>query len=97
MKTLHAAFPDADGRSRSLLITWPDSDYTGSTALPDNLPKARGLVSNRGFDADWFRFAPQAKGIEPCILGRKSPLQPVRKITSAGTNAAAALRSYSGA
>ena len=54
------------------------SDYTGAAALRDDLPKAQWLLGDRGYDADWFRDALQAKGIEPCIPGRKSRLEPVR-------------------
>jgi transposase len=56
----------------------PVSDYTGAAALLDDLPKARWLLGDRGYDADWFRDALQAKGIEPCIPGRKSRLEPVK-------------------
>jgi transposase len=52
------------------------SDYTGAAALLDDLPKARWLLGDRGYDADWFRDALRAKGIQPCI--RKSRLQPVK-------------------
>ncbi len=38
----------------------------------DELPKAKWLLADRGYDADWYRDALQAKGITPCIPGRKS-------------------------
>jgi transposase len=47
-------------------------------ALFDDLPKARWLLCNSGYDADWFRDALQAKGIQPCIPGRRSRNEPVR-------------------
>ena len=53
-------------------------DYTGAAALLDDLPKAQWLLSDHGYDADWFRDALQAKGIQPCIPGRKSRLEPIR-------------------
>jgi transposase len=28
------------------------------------------LISDRGYDADWFREALKDNGIKPCILGR---------------------------
>ena len=31
----------------------------------DKLPYAKHLLADRGYDADWFRDAPQDKGIEP--------------------------------
>ena len=43
-----------------------------------HLPKAQWLLGDRGYDADWFRNALQAKGIQPCIPGRKSCNEPVR-------------------
>src|SRR3546814_16647453 len=48
------------------------SDYIGAAALLDELPKAQWLLTDRGYDADWFRDALQEKGITPCIPGRKS-------------------------
>lgn len=48
------------------------SDYTGAADLLDELPKAKWLLADRGYDADWYRDALQAKGITPCIPGRKS-------------------------
>ena len=48
------------------------SDYTGAAALLGDLPKAQWLLGDRGYDADWFRDALQAKGIQPCIPGRRS-------------------------
>lgn len=54
------------------------SDYTGAAALLDEMPKAQWLLGDRGYDADWFRDAFQAKGIRPCIPGRRSRNEPVR-------------------
>lgn len=34
------------------------SDYTGAAALLDGLPKAQGMLADRGRDADWFRTPP---------------------------------------
>ncbi len=54
------------------------SDYTGAAALLDDLPRAQWLPRDRGYDADWFRDASQAKGIQPCVPGRRSRNEPVR-------------------
>jgi len=67
------------------------SDYTGAAALLISLPAAdlllgrsHGLRANHcrtadgGYDADWFRDALKDKGIKPCILGRKSHVEPVK-------------------
>ena len=36
-----------------------------------SLPKAKVLLADRGYDADWFRWALREKGIAPCIPPRK--------------------------
>lgn len=38
----------------------------------DSLPRAQWLLGDRGYDANWFRDALQARGVTPCISGRKS-------------------------
>ena len=43
------------------------SDYKGAALMLDALPKARTLIGDRGYDADWFRQALAARGTEPCI------------------------------
>ena len=48
------------------------SDYKGAEALLDALPKAKALLADRGYDADWFRAALRHKGIEPCIPPKKN-------------------------
>ena len=44
------------------------SDYLGAKALLSSLPQAKTLIADRGYDADWFRWALADRGIEPCIL-----------------------------
>jgi transposase len=95
MNTKLHAVTDANGRPLSFFMSAGQvSDYTGAAALLDDLPKAQWLLGDRGYDADWFRDALQAKGIEPCIPGRKSRLEPVR-YASAATGVEAASRSCS--
>ena len=36
------------------------------------------LLGDRGYDADWFRDALQAKGIQPCIPSRRSRLEHIK-------------------
>ena len=48
------------------------SDYKGAAALLDRLPKAKDMLGDRGYDADWFRTALIAKGITPCIPPKKN-------------------------
>ncbi len=70
---------DANGRPLSFFMTAGQvSDYTGAAALLDDMPKAQWLLGDRGYDADWFRDALQAKGIQPCIPGRRSRNEPIR-------------------
>lgn len=73
MNTKLHALTDASGRPISFFITaGQGSDYTGAAALLDDLPKAKWLLADRGYDAEWYRDALQPKGITPCIPGRKS-------------------------
>jgi len=79
MNTKLHAVTDANGRPISLFMTAGQvSDYIGVAALLDSLPRAQWLLGDRRYDADWFREALQAKGITPCIPGRKSRTDPVR-------------------
>ena len=38
----------------------------------------RRVLGDRNYDADWFRVALEAKGIQPCIPGRGSRNKPIR-------------------
>ena len=79
MNTKLHAVTDAEGRPLSFFMTAGQvSDYTGAAALLDDLPKAQWMLGDRGYDADWYRDALQAKGITPCIPGRKSRIIPVK-------------------
>jgi transposase len=95
MNTKLHAVSDADGRPLSFFMTAGQvSDYTGAAALLDGLPEAQWLLGDRGYDADWFRDALEAKGIQPCIPGRRSRNER-SDTTSAGTGAGAVSRSCS--
>jgi len=48
------------------------SDYIGAAARLSTLPKAKALLADRGYDADWFRNALIARDIQPCIPSRKN-------------------------
>ncbi len=53
------------------------SDYKGAALMIDALPKARAMLGDRGYDADWFRHALATRGITPCIpskANRKAPI-----------------------
>jgi transposase len=65
---------DADGQpSRFFMTAGQVSDYTGAEALLDDLPTAQWLLGDRGYDADWFRDALEAKGILALHPGLKTP------------------------
>lgn len=48
------------------------SDYKGAAALLPELPAAKELLADRGYDASWFRQALLEKGIRPCIPSKKN-------------------------
>ncbi len=53
------------------------SDFKGAALMLDALPKAKAMLGDRGYDADWFRKALKARDITPCIppkTNRKAPI-----------------------
>ena len=56
----------------SFVVPGQVSDYKGAAQFLDVLPKAKELLADRGYDADWFRNALLEKGITPCIPARKT-------------------------
>jgi len=53
------------------------SDYRGAALMLGALPKAKTLLGDKGYDADWFRDALAARGITACIpskVNRKAPI-----------------------
>ncbi len=95
MNTKLHAIADANGRPLSFFMTAGQvSDYTGAAALLDDMPKAQWLLGDRGYDANWFRDALQAKGVQPCTrAGDHATSQ--SGTTSGAIGAAAASRSCS--
>jgi transposase len=64
---LHAV---CDGRGRPLVMLLSEgqmSDYQGAALMIDAFPKAKALLGDKGYDADWFRQALSERGITPCI------------------------------
>ena len=58
---LHAV-TDAIGRPlRMFLTAGQRSDYIGARALLSSLPEAKHMLADRGYDADWYREALEAK------------------------------------
>jgi transposase len=43
------------------------SDYKGAALMLHALPRAKALLGDRGYDADWFRQALADRGITACI------------------------------
>jgi len=87
---------NANGRPLSFFMTAGQvSDHTGAAALLDDLPKAQWLLGDRGYDADWFKDASQAKGIQPCIFQVGDLGSSPSNTTNAATGAVAVLRSCS--
>jgi transposase len=64
---LHAV---CDGRGRPLVMLLSEgqmSDYKGAALMIEAFPKAKALLGDRGYDADWFRQALTERGTIPCI------------------------------
>ena len=79
MSTNLHAVADANRRPLGFFMTAGRvSDDTSAMALLDDMPNAHWLPGDCGCDADWFRDALQATGIQPCIPGRRSRNEPVR-------------------
>jgi transposase len=63
----------ADGPHKTLYNRW--KRWGGRGAF---VRSAWWLLGDRGYDSDRFRDALQAKGVQPCIPGRKARNEPVR-------------------
>lgn len=48
------------------------SDYKGAALMLDALPRAKALLGDRGYDADWFRKALADRNITACIPSKKN-------------------------
>ena len=44
----------------------------------DDLPKAKVMLGDRGYDADGFRAALARRGIDPCIPSKSNRIEPIR-------------------
>ena len=53
------------------------SDYKGAALMLPVLPKARELLGDKGYDADWFRQALAERGITACIPSRSNRKKPI--------------------
>ena len=53
------------------------SDYKGAAMMLDALPKAKAMLGDRGYDADWFRKALGERGIVACIPSKSNRKIPI--------------------
>ena len=73
------ALVDANGLPVRLALTAGEAhDNRLAGKLLSRLRLGAILLADRGYDADWFRDALQARGITPCIPGRKTRTEPIR-------------------
>jgi transposase len=74
---LHAVC-DGEGRPLVMLLSEGQmSDYKGAALMMEALPRAKAMLADRGYDADWFRHALIARGITPCIPSRTNRKIPI--------------------
>ncbi|QNQ64329.1 transposase [Brucella sp. 6810] len=67
---LHAV---CDGHGRPLILLLSEgqmSDYKGAAKMLHAFPKAKALLADKGYDADWFRDALAERKITACIPSR---------------------------
>ena len=64
-----------DGQGRPLILLLSEgqmSDYKGAALMLDALPRAKELLGDKGYDADWFRQALTERGITACIPSKSN-------------------------
>ena len=69
---LHAV---CDGHGRPLILLLSEgqmSDYKGAALMLKSLPRAKELLGDKGYDADWFRQALSERGITACIPSKSN-------------------------
>ena len=69
---------NSQGRPLVLLLSAGQmSDYKGAALMLDVLPKAKTMLGDKGYDADWFRDALNERGIIPCIPSKSNRKVPI--------------------
>jgi transposase len=53
------------------------SDYKGAALMIDAFPRAKSLLADKGYDADWLRAALEQRGITPCIPSKANRKVPI--------------------
>ena len=74
---LHAV---CDGRGRPLVMLLSEgqmSDFKGAALMLPALPRAKELLADKGYDADWFRDALAELKIAACIPSKSNRKQPI--------------------
>ena len=69
----------SDGRGRPLtffLSPGQMSDARGALVLLADLPAAKRILGDRGYDADWLREKLKARGLRICIPARRGRRRP---------------------
>jgi transposase len=64
-----------DGKGRPLIMLLSEgqmSDYQGAALMIDVFPKAKVLLGDKGYDADWFRAALGEREIIPASRPRRT-------------------------
>ena len=59
-----------DGYGRPLIMLLSEeqmSDFRGAALMIGAFPKAKALLGDKGYDADWFRAALANRNIDACI------------------------------
>ena len=69
---LHAVC-DGEGRPLVMLLSEGQmSDFKGAALMLPALPRARELLADKGYDADWFREALANRKIAACIPSKSN-------------------------
>jgi putative transposase len=69
---LHAV---CDGKGRPLVMLLSEgqmSDFKGAALMLPALPKAKELLADKGYDADWFRLALAERKTAACIPSKRN-------------------------
>jgi transposase len=69
---LHAV---CDGQGRPLIMLLSEgqmSDFKGAALMLPAMPKAKEILGDKGYDADWFRDALAKRNIAACIPSKSN-------------------------
>ena len=74
---LHAV---CDGKGRPLVMLLSEgqmSDFKGAALMLPAMPRAKVLLADKGYDADWFREALANRKIAACIPSKSNRKAPI--------------------